>query len=377
MDNPDIYLDYNASTPVLPEITDAMRPFLSDHFGNPSSTHWAGAPARVATEHARSQIASLIGCAPDEILLTSGGSEANNHAIKGTVLNATSSPHLITTAIEHPAVLEPCRAAAEWGARVTVVPVDQYGIVDPDDIRRAITPQTVLISVMHANNEVGSMQPITAIATLAREHDILCHTDAAQSAGKVPTLVKELGVDLLSLAGHKLYAPKGVGALYVRQGVRLTPLIHGGGHERGQRAGTESALLAAGLGAACSLAERDPCALRLRALRDRFWQGLHTRLGDRVVLNGHPVRRLPNTLSVAFPGHRGDEVLSQLPGVAASTGSACHTGEAKLSPVLSAMGVSPEVGIGTIRFSVGRGTNDHQIDHVVRQIEKYLCATSH
>ena len=365
-----IYLDFNASTPIAPEVAAVMRPFLDSHFGNPSSGHWAGRPAHDAVETARREIASLLQCETDEVVLTSSGSEANNHVIKGTVFGASSTaPHLITTAVEHPAVVEPCRVVERFGARVTTVPVDRYGLVDPDDIRRAVTPETVLISVMHANNEVGTIQPIADIARIAHDHGVLCHTDAAQSVGKIPTRVDELGVDLLSIAGHKLYAPKGIGALYVRRGVTLAPLIHGGGHERGQRAGTESALLASGLGAACRLAEASPCGDRLLALRERFWTGLRDAFGDRVVLNGHPTARLPNTLSVAFPGRPGDATLARLDGVAASTGSACHTGARTMSPVLAAMGTSTEVGLGTIRFSLGRTTTEAELDQVVRQLE--------
>jgi cysteine desulfurase len=361
-----IYLDFNASTPIAPEVAAAMRPFLDSHFGNPSSGHWAGQPARDAVDTARQEIASLLQCDADEVLLTSGGSEANNHVIKGTVFGVSSgTPHLITTAVEHPAVVEPCRFVERFGARVTTVPVDRQGLVDPDDIRRAITPETVLISVMHANNEVGTIQPVAAVARIAREHGIVCHTDAAQSVAKIPSYVNELGVDLLSIAGHKLYAPKGIGALYVRRGVTLVPLIHGGGHERGQRAGTESALLATGLGAACRLARMAPCGDRLLTLRERFWTGLRDVFGDRVVLNGHPTTRLPNTLSVAFPGRSGDEILARLEGVAASTGSACHTGAHTMSPVLAAMGVSTAVGLGTIRFSLGRPTTETEVDQVV------------
>ncbi len=371
-----IYLDYNASTPIAPEVATAMRPFLSDHFGNPSSGHWAGQPAREAVETARGQVATLLGCRADEILLTSGGSEANNHVIKSvvatmraTATTASRTPHVITTAVEHPAVLEPCRVIEQLGARVTTVPVDSHGVVDPDDIRRAITPHTVLISVMHANNEVGTVQPVAEIGRIARDHDVRFHTDAAQSVGKIPTRVDDLEVDLLSVAGHKLYAPKGIGALYVRTGVTLAPLIHGGGHERGQRAGTESALLASGLGAACLLAASDPCGDRLLVLREHFWSRLQTTFDERVVLNGHPNHRLPNTVSVAFPGRFGDEMLAKLAGVAASTGSACHTGVRNMSPVLAAMGVPDEVAFGTIRFSLGRTTTAAELDEVVRRLE--------
>lgn len=368
-----IYLDYNASTPTAPEAVAAMQPFLSHHFGNPSSGHWAGRPAREAVETARGQVAALLGCRAEEVFLTSGGSEANNHAVRGLVSAAIASgartPHVITTMVEHPAVLEPCRVIEQLGARVSRLPVDGQGLVNPDDIRHAITPDTVLISVMHANNEVGTLQPVADIGRIAREHQVRFHTDAAQSVGKVSTRVDDLHVDLLSLAGHKLYAPKGIGALFVRTGVELDPLIYGGGHERGQRAGTESALLASGLGAACALAASDPCADRLLALREHFWDGLRAAFGTRVVLNGHPETRLPNTLSVAFPGRFGDDILTKLDGVAASTGSACHTGVRNTSPVLDAMGVPEEVAFGTIRFSVGRATTAAELDDVVHRLE--------
>ena len=368
-----IYLDYNASTPTAPEAAAAMQPFLSHHFGNPSSGHWAGQPAREAVETARGQVAALLGCRAEEVILTSGGSEANNHVVKGlvsaTVASGTRTPHVITTAVEHPAVLEPCRVIEHLGARVTRLPVDGQGLVDPDDIRRAITPHTVLISVMHANNEVGTVQPVADIGRIAREHQVRFHSDAAQSVGKISARVDDLQVDLLSLAGHKLYAPKGIGALYVRTGVELDPLILGGGHERGQRAGTESALLASGLGAACALAVSDPCEDRLLALREHFWDGLRATFGPRIVLNGHPETRLPNTLSVAFPGQFGDDILAKLDGVAASTGSACHTGVRNTSPVLAAMGVPNEVAFGTIRFSVGRATTVAELDEVVQRLE--------
>jgi cysteine desulfurase len=248
---------------------------------------------------------------------------------------------------------------------VTCLPVDGTGRIDPDDLRRAITADTILISVMHANNEVGTIQPVEACAAIAREHGIPFHTDAAQSVGKIPTRVDELGADLLSIAGHKLYAPKGVGALYIRNGTPLEPLIHGAGHEGGRRAGTESALLAAALGRACELARDLSAMAAVKALRDRFWHRLKEQFGDRVVLNGHPEERLPNTLSVSFPGRVGAGILAALPEVAASTGSACHSGRIELSPVLEAMGVPPEVGMGAIRFSLGRGTTPDEIDTVV------------
>ncbi len=364
-----IYLDFNATTPIAPEVAAAMNQALTEPFGNPSSAHWAGRPARQAVEKARAQIAAFLHCSSDEVVFTSGGSESNNHALKGAFFaQAGQGGHIITTQIEHPAVLNPCRFLEGLGASVTYLPVDRFGRVDPDDIRRALTPRSMLISVMHANNEVGTLQPISEIAHVARERGVLFHTDAAQSAGKIPTSVDELGVDLLSVAGHKLYAPKGVGVLYVRRGVRLEPLIHGAGHESGRRAGTENILLDVALGAACELAQSWLVVESIRQLRDLFWELLQTRFGDRVFLNGHPTERLPNTLNVSFVGKIGSTVLSGLEGVAASTGSACHSGSVELSPVLKAMKVPPEIGIGAIRFSLGRTTTREEIEYVVSRL---------
>lgn len=369
-----IYLDYNASTPIDPQVAAAMRPYLEEAFGNPSSGHWAGTRARDALERARGQVAALLGCESDEIVFTSGGSEANNLALKGVffALNREGA-HIVTTTVEHPAILSPCRFLERLGAEVTYLPVDGTGLVDPDELSRAITPRTILVSVMHANNEVGTIQPIEALARIAREREVPFHTDAAQSVGKIPTKVDELGVDLLSIAGHKLYAPKGVGALYVRRGVALEPLIHGAGHEDGRRAGTESALLAVGLGEACRLASDLSAMESVRQLRDALWDGLRERFGTRVVLNGHPERRLPNTLNVAFPGLVGSDLLKGLDNVAASTGSACHAGHVELSPVLEAMGVPPEIGMGAIRFSLGRRTTGAEIDTVLERLTAGLA----
>lgn len=366
---PPIYLDHNASTPVDPAVAAAMRPFLDDAFGNPSSGHWASTRAKGALEQARCQVAALLGAAPEEIVFTSGGSEANNLAIKGAYFAAKhSGAHVITSTVEHPAVLAPCRFLERLGGSVTCLPVDRTGRVDPEDVRRAITPKTVLISIMHANNEVGTIQPIGEIGAIAREHGIGFHTDAAQSVGKIPTRIDELGVDMLTIAGHKLYAPKGVGALYVRGGLRLEPVIHGAGHELGRRAGTESALLAVGLGTACAIAADLAPMERIQALRDRLWQALRGLFGDRVVLNGHPTHRLPNTINVSFVDKIGADILGQLRDVAASTGSACHAGRIELSPVLAAMGVPESIGMGAIRFSLGRGTTSGEIDGVVARL---------
>lgn len=364
-----IYLDYNASTPIDPAVAAAMNPFLEAHYGNPSSGHWAAVPAKAAVEMARRQVATLLGCHDDEIVFTSGGSEANNLALKGAFFALRNKgDHIITTRIEHPAIIEPCRFLERLGARLSFLPVDGTGRIDPADLRKAITPSTVLISIMHANNEVGTIEPIEDCARVAHEHGILFHTDAAQSVGKVSTDVNRHGVDLLSIAGHKVYAPKGVGALFVRRGVRLESLIHGAGHEGGRRAGTESALLAVGLGKACELA-RDLASMdRVRILRDYFWQQVQQQFGNRIVLNGHPTHRLPNTLNVSFVGQIGDEILARLDGVAATTGSACHSGRIELSPVLEAMGIAPEVGMGAVRFSLGRTTTQDEIEVVIERL---------
>jgi len=373
----EIYLDYNASTPIDPVVVDAMRPLLESTFGNPSSDHSAGTAAKTALEIARREVAGLLGCAADEVVFTSGGSEANNLALKGVFFALKDKGnHIVTSAIEHPATITTCKFLERLGAKVTYLPVDHHGRIDPDDLRRAITLKTILISIMHANNEVGTIEPIEEISQIARKHGALLHTDAAQSVGKIVTDVNILGVDLLSMAGHKFYAPKGVGALYVRRGTPLEPLIHGADHESGRRAGTESVLLAVALGTASTLA-RDLLPMKhVRGLRDHFWQALHTRFTHRVVLNGHSEYRLPNTLNVAFPNHVGADILARLDGVAASTGSACHSGRVELSPVLKAMGIRPDVGMGAIRFSLGRYTAIEEIDAVVDRLTDVLAAGS-
>jgi cysteine desulfurase len=392
-----VYLDYNGSTPLHPAVRSAMLPWLRRGFGNPSSGHWAATPGREALGRARSQIAGLLGCTADEVVFTSGGTEADNAALLGAFYatvaaspagdtraarrhstavdaagRARGAPHFISTAIEHPAIIEPLRFLERLGATVTLVGVDSSGLVDPDDVARAVRPTTVLVSVMHANNEVGTVQPIAEIARVTREADILLHTDAAQSVGKLATRVDELGVDLLSIAGHKLYAPKGIGALYIRTGVSLEPFLHGAGHEAGRRAGTESVLLDVGLGAAAELAADLSWTDHVRVLRDRLWQGLRNDYGDRVLLNGHPVQRLPNTLNVSFLGHRGADILVRMPSVAATTGSACHTGGVTLSPVLAAMGVTTEAGAGAVRFSLGRMTTGADIDVVLLRLRRAI-----
>jgi cysteine desulfurase len=368
-----IYLDFNGSTLIDPEVVEAMKPFLSQHFGNPSSLHWAGEPAKQAVECARRQVADLLGCEPSEIVFTSGGSESNNHAIKGVFWALREKGnHIITTRIEHPAVINPCQFLERLGAEVTYVGVDRYGRVNPEDIEKTITGKTILITIMHANNEVGTIQPIEEISKIAKKHRIIFHTDAAQSVGKIATRVNDLGVNLLSIAGHKLYASKGVGALYIREGTPIEPLIHGAGHESRRRAGTENVLLIVGLGKACEVAKKYLDDRKVRDLRDRFWELLQKNFGNRVVLNGHPTHRLPNTLTISFVGKMGGEILSRLDGVAASTGSACHAGSVELSPVLKAMGISDEVGMGAIRFSLGWTTTLQELESVIQLLKNIV-----
>ena len=370
-----IYLDFNASTPIDPRVELVMKQSIEGAYGNPSSSHWAGAPARVIVDEARRKVAKLLGCKPSEIIFTSGGSESNNQVLKG-VFFAHQAPgaHIITSAVEHPAIVEPCRFLESLGARITWLPVDATGQVNAGDLRQAVSEDTILISIMHANNEVGTLQPIKDLAQIAREHAIPFHTDAAQSVGKVPTNVDELGVDFLTIAGHKLYAPKGIGALYVREGTVFEPLIHGAGHELGRRAGTESALLAAALGEACELAYDLSGLSKTASLRDRLWLGLKTCCGDRVVLNGHPHERLPNTLNVSLLDHQAHDLLAKLPELAVSTGSACHADRVEISPVLRAMGVSPEVGAGAVRFSLGRTTTSEEIEIAIEMLTRSLAA---
>jgi cysteine desulfurase len=369
MNETQIYLDFNASTPLAPEVIEAMRPFLTEHFGNPSSHHWAGAPAKEAVERARAQVAALLGCDTDEIIFTSGGTESNNHALKGVFFaNRERGDHIVMSAVEHPAILQPLRFLETLGAKVTVVPVDRAGRVDPEDVRKALTPRTILVSIMHANNEVGTVQPISEIAAVTRGAGVLLHSDAAQSVGKIPTRVGQLGVDLLSVAGHKLYAPKGIGALFIRRGTRIEPFVHGAGHEKGRRAGTENVLLAVGLGAACETASRWIGMPAVRELRDRFEKSLKARLGERVTVNGAGAERLPNTANVNFVAQVGAEVLARVPGLAASTGSACHADSVELSPVLAAMSVPKGEGMGAVRFSLGRTTTWEQLERVLEHI---------
>jgi cysteine desulfurase len=324
-------------------------------------------------------VSTLLGCQPAEVVFMSGGTEANNSALCGVFYRSRQgeTPHIVISSVEHPSVSNVASFLERLGADVTRVPVDEFGQVDPEAVRRAMRPSTVLVSVMHANNEVGTIQPIREIASIAHEHGALMHTDAAQSMGKVPVGVHELGVDLLSMAGHKMYAPQGVGALFVRSGVALEPFMHGAGHEGGQRAGTENVLEIAALGAACDLVRSKIDVAAIRDVRDYFWQLLSQRFGQRVVLNGHPEERLPNTLNVSFVNCYGHEILHQLTDVAASIGSACHEGAYLLSPVLAAMGVPESIGLGTIRFSLGRHSTRDEVELVVEQLTQAASISAH
>jgi cysteine desulfurase len=365
-----IYLDYNATTPIDPEVAAAMLPYIREHFGNPSSSHAYGAEARKGVEKARGQVAALFNCSQAEIVFTSGGTESNNHAIKGAAgAHRSKGNHIITSAFEHPAVTEVCEYLSAGGFDITCVPVDAHGIIDLEALEKAITERTILISVMHANNEVGTVQPIGEIARMARKRGILVHTDAAQSAGKIPVDAAELGVDLLSVAGHKLYAPKGVGALYIREGVHLEKFMHGAGHETGRRAGTENVIGVAGLGAACEAAKRDLAVNRdrMKQTRDRLEEGLLRAVAE-VRVNGHLARRLPNTLSVSFRGVDAGTLLQSMEGLAASAGAACHGNSVELSRTLRAMAVPIEWARGTIRLSTGKYTTEGEIDRVIEII---------
>ncbi|MGQ9689673.1 MAG: cysteine desulfurase family protein [Desulfobaccales bacterium] len=363
-----IYLDFNATTPVAPEVLQAMLPFLQEEFGNPASGYPHGWRALEAVVHARRQVAATLGCAPEEIVFTGGATEANNMVIKGVAWHFRAG-QIITSAIEHPAVLGPCRWLESQGFEITVLPVDGQGLLDPEAVRRALTPRTILVSVMHANNETGVIQPLEEISAITRKAGVLLHTDAAQSVGKIPVQVAALGVDYLTLAGHKMYAPKGIGALYIRKGTPWTPLLHGGDQEGGRRSGTENVPYIVGLGEACRLVRE-----RLAGDRDHFItlrERLYALLKEgfpKLGLNGHKSERLPNTLNVSFPGLSGRAILAGLWDLEASVGAACHGDEEHPSPVLSAMGVAPEVALGAVRLSVGRTTTLAEVEEAARLI---------
>lgn len=366
-----IYLDYNATTPTDPAVTEAMLPYLREHYGNPNSGHAMGRSVREAVESARASVARLIGAKADEISFTSGGTEASNWAIKGAAFaEKRRGDHMITISVEHPATLGPMQWLERFGISHTIVGVDSHGRVDPAHIEMAIQDNTILISLMHAQNEVGTLEPIAEIGKIAKSRGVLFHVDAAQSLGKVPVNVDEMNADMLSIAGHKLYAPKGIGALYVREGVEIDKFIHGAGQEHGRRGGTENVAMAIGLGKSAELSIDYLKQGTHAELRDLFWEKLSAAFGDKVVLNGHPTERLPSTLNISFPGHVGGNVLAKLDNVCASTGAACHSGDAKPSRVLTAMGIDRERAIGAIRFSVGRPTTREEIDTVVDLLKR-------
>ena len=376
-----IYLDYNATTPVAEEVAEAIYPYLeanmrTGNFGNPSSSHKFGEKTARAVEEARLKVADLINASAREIIFTSGGSESNNMVIKGVAAqHREKGGHIITSEIEHPAVRKPCGYLEEKGFDVTYLKVDGTGMVAAEDVEKAIRDDTFLITVMHANNEIGTIQPLKYIGRIASEHDILFHTDAAQTVGKIPVDVQELGVDFLTIAGHKLYAPKGVGALFCRDHESLIPLIHGADHEFGLRAGTENVILQVGLGEAASLfqtRQKNDEGEKLRQLTEYFYDRLKEIAGDSLQLNGHRERRLPNTLNVSFVGFEGDRLLSLAGDVAASTGAACHEDSVELSPVLSALGMSEERGKGAVRFSLGWYTEEDELDRAAEVINKAL-----
>jgi len=369
-DSERIYLDHNATTPVDEGAAKIMTLYMSKEFGNPSSGYSLGITAKEAVENARQEAASLINCNNNELIFTSGGSESNNMVLKGVVdFKNLKETHIITSAVEHPAVINPLLYLMELGVDVTFLPVDSFGMVNPDDVKNAIRPETILISVMLANNETGTLQPVKEISEIGKNHSVLLHTDAAQAVGKIPVDVKDLGVDFLSIAGHKLYGPKGIGALYIKEDHSITPLIHGAAQEYGLRAGTENVILASGLGAACKVAKEqlNNNLKKVKELRDRLQKMLFSGIDD-LVLNGHPDKRLPNTLNVSIPGIDGGKLLEKLDNVVASTGAACHDRDVKLSHVLSAMGVSPEVGMGTLRLTLGKLNNMEQIEVAASQI---------
>lgn len=364
-----VYLDYAATTPVRPEVVAAMLPYLGDIFGNPSSIHSYGQEARAAVEEARSKVAALVGARDEEIVFTASGTESDNSAVKGIAFaNEAKGNHIITSAIEHHAVMEPCKFLEKRGFRVTYLPVDKYGLVDPDQVRKAITGKTILVSIMHANNEIGTIEPVAEIGRITRELGVYFHTDAVQTAGHIPVDVKELGVNLLSLSAHKFYGPKGVGALYIRKGTRIEPFIHGGEQERRRRASTENVAGIVGLGKAAelSLPEIDEEAVRLTILRDRLINGLLEKI-DHINLNGHPRLRLPNNVSLSVDYVEGESMLLNLDmsGICASTGSACSSASLEPSYVLLALGLSHEQAHGSLRFTMGKWTTDEDIDRVL------------
>ncbi|MFA6078420.1 MAG: cysteine desulfurase NifS [Candidatus Omnitrophota bacterium] len=365
-----IYMDNNATTRMREEVLEAMMPYLTDIYGNASSIHEFGRSARIGIDRAREKAAALFGAgSPSEIVFTSGGTEADNLAVKGVAYALKGKGnHIITSSIEHHAILNTCKYLEKEGYSVTYLPVDKYGLVNPDDVRKAITDKTILITVMHANNEVGTIEPVEEIGKIAKEKGIYFHTDSVQAAGKVPFSVKDMDVDLVSISGHKIYGPKGIGALYIRKGTKITQLLHGGHHEMGKRAGTESVALIAGFGRAAELAKEETVSegKELASLRDALYEGIISKI-EHVRLNGHPEKRLPNTLNVGFKYLEGESIILNLDmeGIAVSTGSACTSGSLEPSHVLTAMGVDPADTQGSVRFSLGRDNTKEDVKYLL------------
>jgi len=371
-----VYLDHNATTPTHPEVVKAMLPYFEEVFGNASSIHQFGQQARKAIDEAREKVAEFIGAKPEEIVFTSGGTESNNLAIKGILYaNESKGKHIITSSIEHHSVLNPCKYLEKKGFKVTYLPVDKYGVIEPEGVKEAISNETILISIMHANNEVGTIESITEIGTIAKEKGIHFHTDAVQSVGKIPVNVNELNVDLLSLSGHKIYGPKGISALYIRKGTRIQPLIHGGHHEKNRRAGTENVPAIVGLGKAIEIVNEtmETGLIHLTNLRNKLCSGIGEKI-DHVQLNGHPGKRLPNTLNISFEFVEGESIILNLDmkGVAVSSGSACTSGSLEPSYVLKAMGVEPAIAQGSIRFSLGKDNTEEDIDYVLEILPEII-----
>jgi len=364
-----IYLDHNASTPILPEVLEAMLPYLAEHYGNPSSPHVFGRSMRRAVEQAREQVASLIECDASEVFFTSGGTEANNLAIRGVAAAHPDRRQIVTSVIEHPATSAPCAHLERLGFRIDRAGVDESGLVKTREVELLTGDRTLLVTVMHANSETGSLQPITELSGIAHASDALMHADAAQSLGKVPVSVREEKIDLLSIAGHKLYAPQGIGALFVRSGIAIEPVVLGAGHERGLRPGTENVASIVGLGRACATAKQVLAeeAERISRLRDRLWNLLNAQVPG-LGFNGHPVKRLPNTLNVRFPEVSGNALLAACPDIAASTGSACHATGDTASAVILAMGIPADEALGSVRLTLGRGNDAAQIDRAAEAL---------
>lgn len=372
-----IYLDYNATTPIAEPVRQAMLPFLAEQYGNPSSSHALGRAAARAVEQARGQVAKLLGCQTNEVIFTGGGTESNNMAIQGALFQHTPPlksdvprGHLVISAIEHPATTAPAKFLESLGYEVSIVGCDDQGVINPVEVAATLRSDTVLVSIMHANNEVGAMEPVAEIASICKARGVLCHTDAAQSVGKVSTRVDTLGVDMLSIAGHKMYAPKGVGALFVRQGVELEPVLHGAGHEQGRRPGTENVPYIVALGRAAELMfeGQQEATQRMRSLRDRLEENIREGIGSPATVNAGQTARLPNTLSINFPGVNGAELLARCPDLCASTGAACHSGDSSLSATLRAMGLPEEVARGTVRLSVGRATSEEEVEQAAAML---------